>query len=157
MTGSTPKFEAFWNLYPRKVAKKAAMQAWDKSGYEEIGDQVIEGLKRQLKYMTEPKFIPHPRTETRIDVRPPAPVEKKEHLPPPQMDGWKGNLNRVLVELVYRAGGVPDDVLERLIRGRDHYAKQFREMWGETAPREEFTEVMLNVVENFRKVIEGKA
>lgn len=159
---SLPKFEAFWALFPRKVAKKAAMQAWEKAQYEQIGDVVIAALKRQLPHMTEPKFIPHPRTwisqgryedQLHVEVRPDLPKPKAEREPWKQDDGWKANLNRVLVDLVFEAHGVPDETLARLLKGRDYYAAQFREMWGESAPIDEFGDIIRNIVAQFRRVI----
>lgn len=158
----TAAFTDFWILYPRKVAKKAALAVWDKSKLDECADKVIAGLKRQLPHMTDAKFIPHPRTwlsqgrwddELHVEVRPEPAKPKAEREPWKQDDGWKANLNRVLIALVYDAGGVPDDVLTRLVKGRDYYAAQFREMWGEVAPEDEFRDIMANVVAQFRKVI----
>lgn len=160
-------FDAFWSLYPRKVAKAAARKAWEKAKCDDFADRVIAGLKRQLPHWTEARFIPHPASwlnagrwddELHVDVRvAPARPTPNTYSPPPQTDGWKANLNRVLMSLVYQAGGVPDDVLARLISGRDYYARHFREMWGETAPKDEFADIMANVIRQFRKVIRGEA
>lgn len=159
---SLPKFEAFWALFPRKVAKKAAMQAWEKAQYEEIGDVVIAALKRQLPHMTEPKFIPHPRTwisqgryedQLHVEVRPAPAKPRDEREPWRQDDGWKAALNRVLLALVAEAKGVSDEVMARLLKGRDYHAAEFREMWGESAPRDEFDGIMANVIAQLRRVI----
>lgn len=158
----TATFADFWQLYPKKIARKTAEKAWSKNKCDEIADKVIAALKKQLPHMTDARFIPHPTTwinqgryddQLHVEVRPDLPKPKAEREPWKQDDGWKANLNRVLIALVYDAGGVPDDVLTRLLKGRDYYAKQFREMWGETAPQGEFEDIMVNVVAQFRKVI----
>lgn len=157
-------FNEFWQLYPRKVAKVSAEKAWKKSRGDEIGDQIIAGLKRQLPHWTDPKFIPHPASwlnagrwddQLHVEVRPSAPPPRAQREAWPQQDGWKANINRVLVQLVYKAGGVSDETMARLIKGRDYYAAQFREMWGDSAPPDEFGPVMQNCIAAFRKVIQS--
>jgi hypothetical protein len=160
-------FDQFWALFPRKVAKLAAQKAWEKNGCDTIADKILASLRKQVQHWTDPKFIPHPATwlnagrwddEPMQELRPgPARPTQNTYNPPPQQDGWKANLNRVLLALIYEAHGVPDDVMARLLKGRDYYAHQFREMWGESAPRDEFGPIMENVVTAFRKVIRGQA
>lgn len=58
-------FEDFWNLYPRKVAKRAALKEWEKEmrgGTDP--SEIIAGLTRQLPMLArkEQQFIPHART-----------------------------------------------------------------------------------------------
>lgn len=160
-------FAEFWSLYPRRVAKIAAEKAWNKANGDEIAEEIIAGLKKQLPAWTDPKFIPHPASwlnagrwsdDLRVDVRPPVARPVNNYTPPPQTDGWKANLNRVLLALVSEVDGrVDGKTLERLLRGRDYYAAQFREMWGENAPADEFDPIMANVITAFRKVIRGQA
>ena len=59
------KFNLFWQVYPRKVAKKAALNAWEKNNCESIADEVIQAVNDQIKYTyrdTEKQYIPHPAT-----------------------------------------------------------------------------------------------
>lgn len=58
-------FDHFWCIYPRRVAKRAALKAWEKemrSGT--TPEEIIEGLRRQLAHLSakEAQFIPHPAT-----------------------------------------------------------------------------------------------
>lgn len=57
------EFQAFWTLYPKKVAKGAAIKAWQKLNQaEQI--EAIEALPNHLKYWkfkgTDKDFIPYP-------------------------------------------------------------------------------------------------
>lgn len=163
----TMSFEQFWSIFPRKVAKKSAQKAWEKNGCDSIADKIIASLKKQVQHWSDPKFIPHPATwinagrwddEPMGELRPgPARQTPNTYNPPPQQNGWKANLNRVILELVYRNHGVPDDVMARLLKGRDYYAHQFGEMWQESAPVEEFGPIIRNIVVQFQRVIDGRA
>tara|TARA_Y100001973_G_C5154638_1_gene310039 strand:- start:527 stop:916 length:390 start_codon:yes stop_codon:yes gene_type:complete len=57
------KFEEFWKLYPRKVAKYSAKKCWDKLSKKDISiiEKVIDG---HLKVWQEKElqFVPHART-----------------------------------------------------------------------------------------------
>ena len=58
-------FDDFWIKYPRKVAKKAAMQAFSKLPIDEQ-ELAVDTLDTHLEYWklkeTESDFIPHPAT-----------------------------------------------------------------------------------------------
>ncbi len=53
-------FEIFWNLYPRKVAKKDATKAWDK--YYKKADIILNDIKLRMAgdEWRDKKFIPYP-------------------------------------------------------------------------------------------------
>lgn len=58
-------FDAFWQLYPRKVAKASALKAWKKACTSEaIKDTIMLYMKVQLEgwRRTEPQYIPHAAT-----------------------------------------------------------------------------------------------
>lgn len=76
-------FEVFWSMYPRRVAKAAALKAFAKA-WGDYGEKIIAGVER---YATDPnlppkQFIPHPATwlnEGRWDDEPlPPRVKSKE-------------------------------------------------------------------------------
>ena len=82
-------FDDFWFKYPRKVAKKAAMQAFAKLPMDEQ-ELAVDTLDTHLEYWklkeTESEFIPHPATWLNqgryfdeLDLKPKAP--KKPALP----------------------------------------------------------------------------
>lgn len=58
-------FDAFWELYPRKVAKADARKAWKRRKPEEQGRAIL-ALHHHAVYWaatgTEPQYIPHPAT-----------------------------------------------------------------------------------------------
>jgi hypothetical protein len=58
-------FDEFWSKYPRKVAKKAAMQAYARLPMDEQ-ELAVDTLDTHLEYWrlkeTESDFIPHPAT-----------------------------------------------------------------------------------------------
>jgi DNA-binding transcriptional ArsR family regulator len=58
------EFEEFWEAYPRKVGKIAAMQAFQKAQQETPAQWIIEGSKRfgTDPNLPEPRFIPYPAT-----------------------------------------------------------------------------------------------
>lgn len=58
-------FDLFWSLYPRRVAKRAALAEWQKEMKRGTSpSDIIQGLRRQLPALTskDPQFIPHART-----------------------------------------------------------------------------------------------
>ena len=59
------QFQTFWGLYPKKVAKGAAIKAWQRLSLEEQ-TEAIEALPKHLKYWkfkgTDKEFIPYPAT-----------------------------------------------------------------------------------------------
>ena len=58
-------FDEFWSKYPRKIAKKAAMQAYARLPMDEQ-ELAVDTLDTHLEYWrikeTETDFIPHPAT-----------------------------------------------------------------------------------------------
>ena len=53
-------FINFWNMYPRKVAKKAAEKAWDKAVKDADPEDILKGLENWLKHAKpDEKFTPH--------------------------------------------------------------------------------------------------
>lgn len=56
-------FATFWELYPKKVAKGAAIKAWQKLNKNDQVE-VLEALPNHIKYWqvkdTEKEFIPYP-------------------------------------------------------------------------------------------------
>ena len=58
-------FDEFWALYPKKVAKGAAIKAWAKLTEAEK-EEALEALPNHLKYWklknTEKEYIPFPAT-----------------------------------------------------------------------------------------------
>ncbi len=63
--GETLAFLAWWNLYPRKVAKRAAEKAWARCATSpEAIEQIMAGLRAQLPGMLkkDKKFVPHAST-----------------------------------------------------------------------------------------------
>lgn len=76
-----PEFNLFWELYPRKVGKKAARLAYSKAVSSNGSLEILTGTKRLLAdpNLPEPQFIPHPATwlnEGRWDDEP-YPERKK--------------------------------------------------------------------------------
>jgi hypothetical protein len=56
-------FEAFWRLFPRKVAKLAAQREWQRlKPDEELQRQIEAALVWQMPRWTDLKFTPHPAT-----------------------------------------------------------------------------------------------
>lgn len=82
-------FEAFWEQYPRKVAKRAAEKAWNRLSKKDQ-EEALKALPLHIKYWqikdTDKEFIPHATTwlnqgrfEDEIDIQPT--VAKKPQIP----------------------------------------------------------------------------
>ena len=78
-------FDEFWSKYPRKVAKKTAMQAFAKMPQDEQ-ELALDVVDNHVEYWkikeTATEFIPHPATwlnqgryYDELDMKPKAPVK----------------------------------------------------------------------------------
>jgi len=58
------EFEEFWNLYPRKVAKKKAEESFKKAMKASDFKGILDGLNKYLKFWStkDADFVPHPTT-----------------------------------------------------------------------------------------------
>lgn len=66
VTKSPPKppaggFDAFWQVYPRKVGKGQARPAWDKAVRKAAPETIIAAVTA-TRWPTDPRYIPHPAT-----------------------------------------------------------------------------------------------
>lgn len=56
-------FVEFWNAYPRRVGKKAALKAWEKIHPDfDLAAQIVAAIHLQALADRELRFIPHPAT-----------------------------------------------------------------------------------------------
>lgn len=104
-------FDHFWCIYPRRVAKRAALKAWEKemrSGT--TPEEIIEGLRRQLAHLSakEAQFIPHPATwlnqgrwEDEVTEQPARKPEQKKSAFQERHENARERINRAL--------GITDD------------------------------------------------
>jgi hypothetical protein len=61
-------FRQFWNKYPRRVAKKAAIKAWiELDPNDALIREIIEALAWQSELIEELRFFPHPATWLRSE------------------------------------------------------------------------------------------
>lgn len=59
------RFQRFWAVYPRKVAKDGALAVWNRlQPTEDLTTQMIAAVRRQAQseQWQDEKYIPHPRT-----------------------------------------------------------------------------------------------
>ena len=63
---SLADIDAFWKAYPRKVAKQAALKAWNRASKKPIIEVILSALEIQKKSeqwtKDDGQFIPHPAT-----------------------------------------------------------------------------------------------
>lgn len=59
--GDVSSFDQFWIIYPRKVAKKAALKAWNKIK-PELYPKIIAVISNGYEWSSDPQHIPHPAT-----------------------------------------------------------------------------------------------
>ena len=57
-----PDFEAFWEAYPRKAGKRAALKVWGGAVKRAGGGAAIMAGLASHRFATEERFIPHPAT-----------------------------------------------------------------------------------------------
>lgn len=63
--GGDETFGRFWDAYPRKVAKGAALKAWHRLAPDaDLTDAILDALawQRRLDAWRNPRYIPHPAT-----------------------------------------------------------------------------------------------
>ena len=64
----SPRFDQFWESYPRKVGKDEALKAWTKiNPDDDLAQDIIESVEAQKEgqlssKLHEKKYIPHPAT-----------------------------------------------------------------------------------------------
>ena len=82
----TDRFDEFWSIYPLKVGKKKAQQAWVKALAEASAEEIVEGARRYREDPNRtPTFTAHPTTwlnaarwgDDPLPERKLAPEEKK--------------------------------------------------------------------------------
>jgi hypothetical protein len=55
------KFDEFWNLYPKKIAKADALKAWNKATKTKTADELLKLTKAYAEgKLPEDKYIPYP-------------------------------------------------------------------------------------------------
>ena len=58
---SKNRFDEFWNLYPKKVAKSDAIKAWNKATKKKTADELLKLTKAYAESkLPEDKYIPYP-------------------------------------------------------------------------------------------------
>ncbi len=64
--GLESDFAAFWQAYPRRVAKLAAWRAYQRARRTVDAETILAGVRRYVEYVeqrgTEPEYIAHPAT-----------------------------------------------------------------------------------------------
>ena len=89
---SLADFDAFWKAYPRKVAKQAALKAWNKATKKPTIEVILSALEIQKKSeqwtKDDGQFIPHPATWINAGRWDDEVIEKK----PLKLFSMKGNL-----------------------------------------------------------------
>lgn len=91
---SDPQFAAFWDAYPRRVAKKDARKAWAEIDPDPItATKIIAALewqREQPAWLKEGgQFVPYPASWLRAERwtdEPPAPVKRNGNLR--GIDAW---------------------------------------------------------------------
>ena len=94
------EFDTFWQIYPRKIARKKCEQWWHKHATNmasDILDAATTATKQWRQDNTEPRYIPHPYTwlnQERWKDHTPLPAPEKEVRPydtqPTQCDTCDG-------------------------------------------------------------------
>lgn len=57
------EFDRFWEKYPRKIGRLAAVKAYEKARQLATADDILAGVERYLEHLPdEPRFICHAQT-----------------------------------------------------------------------------------------------
>jgi hypothetical protein len=61
LVSTAPAFDSFWTAYPKRVAKRDALKAWEKLS-EADKAAALAALPNHVSHWkdTDPKYIPHP-------------------------------------------------------------------------------------------------
>jgi hypothetical protein len=61
LTETPEKFDEFWNLYPKKIAKADALKAWKSATKKKTADELLKLTKAYAEgKLPEDKYIPYP-------------------------------------------------------------------------------------------------
>jgi hypothetical protein len=61
MKTSNDRFDEFWNLYPKKIAKADALKAWNKATKKKTADELLKLTKAYAEgKLPDTKYIPYP-------------------------------------------------------------------------------------------------
>jgi len=114
-------FDEFWKAYPRRVARGAALAAWDRMMKQPDApalDSVLAAVAAYARSVSDPKFIAHPATWLRqqrwLDH-----VEQQDASVPAPFDRWQGekrNSEDTVCALV--RSGRSESVILDFIHGR---------------------------------------
>ena len=56
------EFDAFWQAYPRRIAKGAAIKAFNSAMKVATFSEIMDGVRRYAQSRPDPQFTPHPAT-----------------------------------------------------------------------------------------------
>lgn len=89
-TYSDSQFEEFWNLYPKKVDKGAAIRAFSKASKNHDLTLVIEGAKRYAEdpNLPEKQFIKNPATWLNAEAWNNEPLPKRKATDSKALEEW---------------------------------------------------------------------
>lgn len=63
---TSAQFDAWYEVYPRKVSKKAAWDKWKSLKLDDRGDELLDKIKQQVtddrQFKGDPQYVPHPAT-----------------------------------------------------------------------------------------------
>ena len=59
---NTQEFETFWQAYPRRIAKGAAIRAFFSATKIATFSEIMDGVRRYAQTRPDPKYTPHPAT-----------------------------------------------------------------------------------------------
>lgn len=89
----TPEFEAFWQAYPRKKAKRAAWKAWNAAVKRADPETIITAAKAEARRPCETKFRQYPATWLNADAWEDEPDQQSAaNMQPPGLSREQANL-----------------------------------------------------------------
>lgn len=175
LTGGVAKsrFEDFWEVYPRKEAKKPARDKWVSKRLDKYADLIIEDVRKRQRFHFQWRdgFVPLPATylnqerwEDEISEDKPGSGKKKKTRPlepwmekhqayvrstykaPPKIDKWTRRCNLVLLRYIVKRGGLPEDELQERVILKNRVAEDFRMLEAEGEEVSHFEKAATKVI-----------
>lgn len=155
-------FDDFWAVWPIKQNKAEAKMVWEKKRLDDKSAEIVAHIKRRVRMDAKWKagyivnaatFLRRERWQDEYETFVPRdqPPPQQEIAPPPQSDGYKAVMNRLILRMLRPE--MSDECLQQLLAVRDRAAQHMHEAWGENPPKDEFVDLLGSVRDRFEAVI----
>jgi hypothetical protein len=168
---SSSAFESFWQAYPKKVGKAAALKKWELKKLDDYAPTIVAHLKKRVKedkrwkdgFVLDPTtFLNQERwTDEYETIQYKQPPSKANDVKPdevyPQPCKWQASANRLLLEVLHNYR-IPNDQLEAMVAMKRKMGERLRKLYGDAdVSNEEWQTISSQGYEWMRKAAHGIA